>query len=269
MYLSLATQLITTETMVKHMLERLRKRIREKKDNANTPPVLIVALGDSVTHGYTQDRIEHDAVYHRRLQLWLESHYPETVFSVINAGVNGDSSAGGLKHLDRDVITHQPDLVLIAFGLNDTSGGLEKLPEFHQNLVNMIGTIRTNTEADIVLLTPNFMATRPNDCVPEKYVESIDDFIQLQKHGIVAAYAQEIRDVSDELTVPLADVYAAWQQLADTGVDTTSMLANGINHPIGDAHQIAADAIIRLINPEITSTEDENLGDAVAPKNTA
>ncbi len=51
----------------------------------------------------------------------------------------------------------------------------------------------------------------------------------------------------EECKVAVADVYAEWQKLSDRGIDTTAMLANGLNHPDAEGHRIAADTIMKAI----------------------
>ena len=71
------------------MLEKLKKRIHGKALDNSAAPVLLVALGDSVTQGSMRNYIDHENVYHNQLKRLLESAYPKTTFSVINAGVGG------------------------------------------------------------------------------------------------------------------------------------------------------------------------------------
>jgi hypothetical protein len=56
-----------------------------------------------------------------------------------------------------------------------------------------------------------------------------------------------MRAVASELDVPLADAYRRWQELAAAGVDTTLLLANGINHPFGHAHRFFSDALLECL----------------------
>ena len=63
-------------------------------------------------------------------------------------------------------------------------------------------------------------------------------------------YVQGLRDVAFELKVPLADAYAEWKELEQKGVDTTALLANGMNHPNADLHKIFADKLFTLIFEE-------------------
>ena len=60
------------------------------------------------------------------------------------------------------------------------------------------------------------------------------------------AYVERARQVAKELNVPIADAYAEWKQLEKSGVDTTAMLVNGMNHPDADAHKIFAEKLYEL-----------------------
>ena len=105
-------------------LSRFQRRVREKTADPWAPPVLLVAFGDSVTQGMlTLDEQAHEAVYHARFKRLLEAHDPLSTFSVINAGVGGQTAAGALALIERDVIRHQPDLTLVSFALNDAWSG--------------------------------------------------------------------------------------------------------------------------------------------------
>ena len=229
-------------------LSRLHKRIAEKANDPSAAPVLIVAFGDSVTQGMTAyGEQTHDEVYHARLKWMLESWYPQCTFSVINAGVSGQSATGALALLERDVIRHQPDLVLISFGLNDAWGGLEKVGAFADALTQSVTRIQNETKSEVILLTPSFMNKADNPRVHLVHRHLISGMAEIQNSGTLAAYAEAVRQVAQQLAVPCADVYRAWEALAEQGVDTDAMLANGLNHPTAEAHEIAAEALIRIV----------------------
>ena len=50
---------------------------------------------------------------------WLESSFPETQFNFVNAGISSTCSTTGAFRLERDVLSSNPDLVLIEFAVND------------------------------------------------------------------------------------------------------------------------------------------------------
>ena len=76
---------------------------------------VLVCLGDSLTAGYG---LSEDKAYPALLPASLPG------WTVVNAGVSGDTTAGGLKRLDW-ALRSQPDAVLVALGAND---GLRAVP---------------------------------------------------------------------------------------------------------------------------------------------
>jgi lysophospholipase L1-like esterase len=218
----------------------------------NQGRILVCALGDSVTHGATRiEEFDFTTVYHHRLKQLLEQYFPNTVFNIINAGINGDSSSGGLQRLEQDVLHYTPDLVLIEFGLNDCHRGLEGIDAFKANLQGMIDQIRAKTAADIILLTPNFMATsdNPNVAQPHREMHFPEAFSVIQNTGILSAYAAAIREIGTASNVPVADVYANWEILSSV-VNTNDLLINGLNHPTPEGHLLMAYALMEVLHPE-------------------
>ncbi|MEL6585735.1 MAG: arylesterase, partial [Pseudomonadota bacterium] len=81
-------------------------------------PVTIVALGDSLTAGY--GLAEADG-FVPQLQAWLTGQGVDA--QVVNAGVSGDTTAGGLARLDW-ALTPETDAMIVALGGNDLLRGL-------------------------------------------------------------------------------------------------------------------------------------------------
>jgi acyl-CoA thioesterase I len=214
--------------------------------------VLIVAFGDSVTAGVAERGVLlRDEVYHSRLRRRLEGWRARCLFNVLNSGISGDTTTRALARIDRDVIAHQPDLVLVAFGLNDAvSGGRATIETYRAELRQIVRRVQTETTADVVLLTPPFLADRDNPAIDPVDRQHLEAICRTQNDGTLAAYAEVVREVSRETDAVLADVYAAWQHLADQGVDTAKMLANGLNHPTGEAHEIATEVIMACLKSQ-------------------
>ncbi|HEU5323894.1 MAG TPA: arylesterase, partial [Methylomirabilota bacterium] len=74
---------------------------------------VIVALGDSLTAGLG---VAADEAYPARLQERLRREGYD--YRVVNAGVSGDTSAGGLRRVDWALRAH-PEVVIVALGAND------------------------------------------------------------------------------------------------------------------------------------------------------
>lgn len=92
---------------------------------------VIVAFGNSLTAGLGLPADEaYPAILEKRLRL---NHYP---YRVINAGVSGDTTAGGLRRINW-VLRNQPDLVILELGANDGLRGLD-VDEAEKNLSKII-----------------------------------------------------------------------------------------------------------------------------------
>jgi acyl-CoA thioesterase-1 len=86
---------------------------------AAADPVTIAALGDSLTQGYG---LPPEAGLVPQLQAWLDAHGAEV--RLINAGVSGDTSAGGLARIDW-TLTPEVQGLIVERGGNDMLRGLD------------------------------------------------------------------------------------------------------------------------------------------------
>lgn len=225
-----------------HAFERLHRRIQEKTENPAAKPVTYVAIGDSVTQGAMElGVIEHKQVYHQLLRLRIAKRYPNCILNVINAGASGETADQSRKRWERDVLRFDPDLVTIKFGLNDAHEGEQGLDKFIRSIEDLIYQIRTKTEADLLLLTPNMMMKKENPRIAEGHRQHIPRFVQLHEQGHLARYVEALRTFAAEQSVPLLDAYAMWESMEQEGIDIHDRLANGINHPDRQFHeQLAA-----------------------------
>ncbi|WP_253279613.1 arylesterase [Loktanella sp. 3ANDIMAR09] len=82
-------------------------------------PITIAALGDSLTAGYGLPTAEG---FVPQMQAWLDEQGADV--TLINAGVSGDTTAGGLSRLDW-TLTPDVDGVIVALGGNDFLRGLD------------------------------------------------------------------------------------------------------------------------------------------------
>lgn len=103
----------------------------------------VLALGDSLTapHGVTPG------------QAWPTLLAAKTGWTVVNAGVSGDTSAGALQRLPGLLEEHKPQLVLVTLGGNDM---LRRLPQGQTtaNLDRMLALAKTHGAKAVLLATP-------------------------------------------------------------------------------------------------------------------
>lgn len=80
--------------------------------------ITIVYLGGSITDGSLANPKE-SSCYAYLSQQWWEETFPETEFTYVNAGIGATDSYIGVHRVTEDVISHQPDLVIVEFSVND------------------------------------------------------------------------------------------------------------------------------------------------------
>lgn len=81
---------------------------------------IVVMLGDSLTAGY---QLPPDAALPEAIQQELDAQAVKA--TIINAGVSGDTTRGGLERYEWSVRGAKADILLIALGANDFLSGLE------------------------------------------------------------------------------------------------------------------------------------------------
>lgn len=105
-------------------------------------PVTIAALGDSLTQGYG---LVEDQGFVPQLQRWLTERGADV--RLINAGVSGDTTAGGLARVGW-TLTPEVDAMIVALGGNDVLRGIA--PEVAR--ANIEGILQAARAADVEVL---------------------------------------------------------------------------------------------------------------------
>ena len=104
--------------------------------------VVIAALGDSLTQGYG---LPAEQGFVAQLQAWLDAEGAEV--RLINAGVSGDTTAGGLARVGW-TLTPEVDAMIVALGGNDLLRGLDP----GQARANLAGILDAAAAAEVEVL---------------------------------------------------------------------------------------------------------------------
>jgi|LFRM01.1.fsa_nt_gb lysophospholipase L1-like esterase len=172
--------------------------------------IRVAAFGDSLTFNNGRLKWKH----------WTEILMERFNLEIINAGVGGDTTAKGLKRIQSDVLEHNPDIVLINFGMNDhVKAGkyveIVSLADYERNLRKMIELVRTAGSVP-VLVTVSYIYEGDAANTDENYYYNRHDPAYYAADGGALArldkYIGAMRKVARELDVPLADVRAACDQ---------------------------------------------------------
>ncbi len=175
----------------------------------------IVAFGNSLTAGFG---VGPDQTYPARLQRRLdEAGYR---IRVINAGVSGETSAGGLRRVDW-VLKSQPRLVILELGANDGLRGLNPA----QTRANLAQIIQRFQSAGVPVVLAGMK-------VPPNYGEEF-----------TARFAAIYPELARTYQLPFLPFFL-------DGVATRQGLnqADGI-HPTGEGYQIIVDHLMPVLEP--------------------
>ena len=114
--------------------------------------VTIVALGDSITQitFHTEGRMNWVGL----LSEALTAHYGPNSCTMINSGRCGGTYEQALERLDRDVLRFNPELVILAFGMNDSRGD-DYFEQFKACVHETIDRIQRECGSEILIRTPN------------------------------------------------------------------------------------------------------------------
>lgn len=193
-------------------------------------PLKVALLGDSISTGCNASGwakvAPHQPPYQDLLVLNLEAAYGSKV-TLENFAVGGTNTDWGVKNIDK-VTGAKPDLVILAFGMNDSSGRPAK--DYQANIQKMIAAIQAaNPEAEIILV-----ATMLGN----------KDWVAL-KQELFPQY----RDALSELCQPgiaLADMTSIWAELLRHKQDW-DLTGNGVNHPNDFGHRVYAQVLSALM----------------------
>ncbi len=188
---------------------------------AAQPVPRVVFLGDSLTAGYG---LGEEQAYPALLGKLLAAE--GTPVRVVNAGVSGDTSAGGLARLDW-ILRQKPDLVVVELGPNDGLRGLP-LAMTEKNLREIVARCRA-AGARVLLVGMQ---------IPPNYGPD---------------YAGAFRDLyprlAEELDVPLVPFL-----LAGVGGEPGLNLPDGL-HPNAEGHRIVARNVLPYLREVLAGSK--------------
>ena len=217
-------------------------------------PINIVAFGDSVTHGAVgAGEIDYETVYWHRLAGKLNAFRNYVPVNVINAGIGGITARGSIDRMEKQVFSHSPDLVIVCFGLNDVNGTLE----------DYLGALREifekclSREVETVFMTPNMLNTYVADFVDKNHISYAHVTAKYQNEGRMDQYMSAACELARSMGIKVCDCYSKWKKLAETR-DTTVLLANGINHPTREMHELFAQSLFDTIMENVNASDERS-----------
>jgi acyl-CoA thioesterase I len=185
----------------------------------NPAPKVILFYGDSLTAGYGLSQEEaFPALVEKKL------NKSDKIAKVVNAGLSGETSAGGLTRLDW-VIRQHIDVFVLELGANDGLRGLP-LEQTEKNLQQIIDKVKEKYP-NVQIVVAGMMV--PPNMGPEYTAKFRKIFPELAKKNNATLIPFLLEDVAGNEKLNLGD---------------------GI-HPNPEGHKIVAENVVKVIEPLI------------------
>ena len=208
---------------------------------AKKETTIIVMLGDSTTlcagskpgHKLT-DYVKSDLTKIKNLRV-----------SVINSGKGGDTVKGGYNRLEKNVFSHNPDIITISFGLNDT--GKLTPDEFRKWLIKIVKIINKETKAKILLVTSTPFNNKRHGW-RKRFVSKggLDEYMDNN-------ICSQMRDVAKKFKLPICDLHTYFKAefKKKPGLIKTLIRGDGV-HLTTEGNKAAAKYLVSAIHSLIT-----------------
>jgi lysophospholipase L1-like esterase len=217
------------------------------KKLASNESFRLVLYGDSITAGWEAsgyDETVIDMVTLKELRIrnhklpfmpaWaelvtaaLKAHFHHNNLIKINRGAGGSTSAWGSKHAATIVNPENPDLVILAFGMNN----LQQEPEeFKKDILNIISTIRhDNPDCEFLLVSPMVPNPEIHGFMKNKLLDQERSLFQIQ---------------TSLIGIAVAPVHTIFLDFLNRNKNYLELTGNCINHPNDFSIRIYAQAIL-------------------------
>lgn len=236
---------------------KIIEKIRAKtKDLCNVRQPVIAFTGDSVTQGCFEVYVDNGCVdtvfepeeaFSQKVKRILAVLCPRTNVTVVNAGISGATAALGYKRLAENVLSTNPDLTVVCYGLNDCQGKEGGLETYKESLRKIFKDLKA-ANSEVIFMTPNMCTPGVHFSIKEKEIADIASRIaELCKEGWLDKYIEGAKEVCAEENVPVCDCYALWKKMSSYGVGINGLLSNKINHPTKEMHWMFAYELVKTM----------------------
>lgn len=186
----------------------------------------LILFGDSITagatHGYPTPTFSNK----------VRQALGDLPVDILNRGVLGDDTIGGLARIQSDVVQNNPDIVVIFFGTNDVQVPQMTATKFQANLENMLEQIGADK---CVLITPGIVG-------PTR--------IEHRPLATLKQYAQVVLDVATKHDLPVVNWFATASQH-----DPAELLQSDDLHYAPRAYDLLLEKLAPLLRQALNTTE--------------
>lgn len=228
----------------------------KKQANLRTRPIKrVVAIGDSITYGACAT---HESKRWVNLTVRMLEEAQGSGIELINKGISANvltpecpsyeysGNLAGLERVDSDVILLDPDMVFIAYGLNDSRGGTG--PEvFKEEYQKLIDRIQAKINPVIVLVNTYYMH--------EEFYKNCEHWDK-SDYDTTDIYNLIIKQLSEKNNLIYADIYSA-----QVGVDWS--VGSDHCHPNDLGHRLIANRVFEAIARKCSFTAQNDSNNSI------
>lgn len=197
--------------------------------------ITVAYIGGSITNGSSASP-QAEKCYAGLTQVWWENTFQDATINYVNAGIGATDSYIGVHRATKDVISHNPDVVVVEFSVNDTQG---RNKETYESLLRML--LNSDSKPAVISLVL---------CTNNSYY---------QDHYVVA----------NALQVPIISYAKVVQENMANGTWEWSQLGSAdLVHPINGGHSVIAHLLTYYYNKILNSINDTKYVEYEVPEET-
>jgi len=153
--------------------------------------IKVIFFGDSIT----QAGVQPNGYITKLISIIKQSHLPNYV-ELAGAGIGGNKVYDLYLRMDDDVLSKNPDVVIIYVGINDvwhkassgTGSDADKFEKFYRAIVKRL----QNQNIKVIVCTPSVIGERNDNSNPQD--------------GDLNQYSKIIRAIAKDLSIPVCDL---------------------------------------------------------------
>lgn len=186
--------------------------------------IVIGAIGGSITEKYCAS--SYSNCYAFLVKRWWEEKFPNAKITLVNAGIGGTNSYLGVHRVEEDLLSKEPDFVMVEFSVNDGNDAFYK--KSYDNLVRRI-LLDEKEPAVMLLFTTQEDGTN---------AQENDSLIGFRYHLPMISYGNAVLPEIEEGKL-------AWKDISPDNV-----------HPNDKGHAMIAELVTRYLE-EVSYRLDE------------
>ncbi len=195
--------------------------------------VTLAVIGGSITKGAGASKPENR--WASLVQEWWKAKFPKSETKFVNAGIGATGSDYGVFRFERDLLPHNPDVIIAEFAVNDPAG--------QRSMETMEGLLRK------ILKQPKPPAVLQLFTMHKDGSNSQEEKTKLGKH-----YGIPMTSYRDAL----------WPEIESKKISFKDITTDVV-HPNDRGHRYAADFVITMLENALAKLPEDSRLPAIAP----